>query len=156
MPVDLAKAKRAIEMAETGGGRNNWPRVEAAYIPATESPFVAQNSLIRGSGACVNAIVEARWERFAGSDEQLGTAASWGPWQIMYHTAADMGYTGEPSALHKREVCEKYVDKRLEQIVRSGAETIEQVADAWNSGNFRDKIVPADYIAKVKVYYAQA
>jgi len=41
-------------------------------------------------------------------------------------------------------------------IAGRGATTVGQFADAWNSGNHRDGIVPREYIAKVEQFYAAA
>lgn len=153
MSIDLAKLKKAIEKVETGSGRNNYPRVEVAYLPVGER-FTVQGRILVGTGSCVNTIVLNRY-RALSPDDRLASAASWGPWQMLYHTAVDLGFTGKPADLHKREIAEPFVDKLLNKIAASGAETVEQFADAWNSGNWRDLIFPREYMAAVEAAYKE-
>ena len=140
----------AIAHVETNGGRANWPRLEAGYIPKGLA-ITAQGRVISGTGACVNQVVRQRWQRWA--PDSWGTAASWGPWQILYHTAADLGFAGAPWELWTDAASRPWVMKRLEVIGRQGAATVEQFADAWNSGDFRDDRVPAVYIRSVAAAY---
>ncbi len=137
----------AIAMVETEGGRNNCPRFEVAYIPKGER-FTVQGRVIEGTGACVNSIVLERWQKWG-----LASAASYGPWQILYHTAADRHYRGCPWGLWSQAGSRPFVVAQLERIVCKGARSIEEVADAWNSGNHFDQIVPHRYIAKVVAEY---
>lgn len=87
----------------------------------------------------------------------------WGPsaccsysdFQLMYIVAVELGYKGVPLALDRNVVALPFVVKYLNRRVFSfpGNETVEQVADAYNSGSFRDPLRPERYIAKfVKRY----
>lgn len=80
---------------------------------------------------------------------------SWSPWQILYHSAADFGYSGDPVALQQPEVALPIVIKKLNKIITRGDNTVELVADSWNSGNSRDTIIPKEYITKVKTAYEE-
>jgi hypothetical protein len=145
--VDCDKLLVAIASVETNGGRDNWPRVEAAYIPRGLS-FTVQGHVITGSGACCNAITWPRWQRWG-----LGSAASWGWWQVLYQTAADLGYDGAPEDLMEPGVCEPFVVARLRKIATRGAKTVRDFADAWNSGTFTDDNTVPDYTAAVEAAY---
>jgi hypothetical protein len=146
--VDCDRLLRAIARVETNGGRNNWPRVEVSYIPAGLS-FTVQGHVLTGTGRNVNAVVAPRWAKWG-----LGTAASWGWWQILYHTAADMGFLGMPHELFDPGTSEPFVTMRLRKIAKGGAATVRDFADAWNSGSWRDANLVKDYTDKVEAAYA--
>ena len=83
-------------------------------------------------------------------------AASWGPMQIMYVTATELGFNGNPSDLSDPEVCMYWATTLInKRILGRGARTIEQIADAYNSGSFKDNVIPEDYINSVINYYKQ-
>jgi hypothetical protein len=148
--VDGDKLLRAIAAVETSGGKNNWPRLETAWIPKGLA-FTVQGHLVTGTGTSMSPIASLRWQKWG-----LESAASWGWWQILYHTAADLGFTGAPHELFDPSVSELWVWKRLKSIAYKGGTTVEQFADAWNSGNFKDTIIPTQYIANVKGFYEAA
>lgn len=147
--VDLEALLHAIARVETQGGRNNWPRVEVSYMPVGER-FTVQGRILVGTGRNFNAVVSPRWDRWG-----LASAASWGPWQILYHTAADMKYTGAPYDLMAPGVCEPFVILRLQRIAATGAKTVRDFADGWNSGSWRDANLVPEYTAKVVAAYEQ-
>ena len=73
---------------------------------------------------------------------------SFGPWQLLYvNDRARMNpeLYGELDFAALRTIT--FFNEEI--FGRQGAKTIVQAADAWNSGNFRDQIIPADYIAAV-------
>ena len=122
----------AIGGVESSHGRNNVPRHEGAYH--------------RG-GAYFNRVL----------DRKFGCAAhcSYGPWQIMYENVW---------AISKKEITPQDMNDTLTALVVSvewlnlrviwrGADTVAKIADAWNSGTHRDRIVPVSYIDKVVKKY---
>ena len=135
----------AIQYVETGGG--NWPRIEIAWMPEGARVTV-QGRVLTGTGRQCTALAAKRYHRWGPA-----AAASWGPWQLLFHTAADLGYKGPPHGLHSRHVSLPYVVLRLDQIAEAGASTVEDFADAWNSGTHRDSIVPGRYIRKLVAAY---
>lgn len=147
--VDADVLLRAIARVETNGGRNNWPRVEVSYIPKGLA-FTVQGHVLTGTGTNVNAVVAPRWAKWG-----LGTAASWGWWQILYHTAADMGYPGPPHELMDSGTCEPYVVAHLRKIAMTGATTVRDFADAWNSGSWRDANLVKPYTDAVEAAYKE-
>lgn len=129
--LDPALLLLALCAVESSGGFNNQRRVEPAYRP--------------GGRYCDQALYDQY-----GDD----AAASWGPLQVMYVTAHELGYQGTPSELGEPSegvrMAVKLINRR---IVGRGAATLEQIADAYNSGSFRDRIVPQEYILKVRQAY---
>lgn len=144
--LDMNRLLLAIAEVETSGGINNWPRIEASYLPLGFR-CTAQGRLITGSGRNFNRIVESRWETTP-EEHRLGTAASWSKWQILYHTARDCGYENLPYNLHDDAVALPWVRRRLEVLWNHGARTPQDFARGWNGGNIHAKWVPDEYIAK--------
>lgn len=83
---------------------------------------------------------------------QYGTmgASSYGTWQMMLATARELGFKGAPFALSQDAVLAPLV---VRYIVRSQALVLADVADAYNSGNYRDRFRPLDYMARVVAAY---
>lgn len=146
--IDIERFMRAIKRVETSDGINNWPRLEPAYIPAGDA-FTIQGRYLTGTGHAWNDIVKSRWQHWG-----LQSAASWSPWQILYHTAADLGYLDAPYKLHDPILASEWVIRRINHIIAHQSPTsVTDLADAWNSGTCRDTIVPSTYIKKVEEAY---
>jgi hypothetical protein len=145
--VDSSRLLRALCLVETDGGRNNCANHEPAYMPAGER-FTIEGRIVTGTGKYFNELARSRWQKFG-----LPTSASWGPWQILYHTAANLGFTGLPWDLYAFGTSEPYVKAQLLKIAANGAASIGDFADAWNSGTFRDDNRVPDYRAKVEKAY---
>jgi hypothetical protein len=148
--IDGARLLRAIADVETENGRNNWPNVEPSWIAEGER-FTVEGRIVVGTGRNVNAIVLERARRFG----WLPTSSSWGPWQILYHTAADLGFQGAPWDLWTPQESGPWVCRRLQKIIDRGAVTVGDIADAWNSGTHRDANRVPEYRAKVEAAYAR-
>ena len=83
-------------------------------------------------------------------------ACSYGPWQILFVTAWEMGFRGTPGDLWTPSGSIEWVVRAMNaRIFDKGAETVEQVADGWNSGSFQDKIWPGGYVKHVADAYAR-
>lgn len=148
--LDLIKVQRAIEVVESNAGANNYPRLEASYVP-NGIRLTVQGKSILGNGRNVNAIVKERWEKWG-----MASACSFGAAQILYHTAADLGFMNHPAYLWVDPTLhDKYVQLQLAKIVARGAKSLDQVADAWNSGTHLDQIVPTLYMDAVAAAYAK-
>lgn len=87
-------------------------------------------------------------------------AQSYGLFQIMYTTAIDTGVISietPPEELRKTEVNVAVFIALINRIVRGNKDiTVEQIADAYNSGSYKDNIVPKEYITKLKKAYDRA
>jgi len=82
---------------------------------------------------------------------------SYSNFQLLYITAMELGYPGPPLGLDSDSVALPYVVALLnKRIFEKGATTLREVADAYNSGNFKDRIVPERYIQKFARMYNRA
>jgi len=81
--------------------------------------------------------------------------SSFGPWQILYITANEHGFSDDPVRLRDPMVCAEYLTKILNSRVFDKIPDAlpEEAFDAWNSGRARDGIIPVDYIKKAKAHY---
>jgi len=147
--IDTERLLRAIKRIETTDGGNNWPRVEVSYIPKGLA-FTVQGRTLVGTGYNVNEVVIPRWKKWG-----LGSAASWGPWQILYHTAADQGYLMAPHELFDEGSCVPCGVMGLRRTAKGGALTVRDFADAWNSGSWRDANLVKPYTDAVEAAYAE-
>jgi hypothetical protein len=138
----------AIAAVESNGGLNNYPRVEPAYIPKGFT-FTIQGKLVSGTGTCVNDVVRPRWRKWG-----LCSACSYSSWQILYHTAADMGFEGDPRDLWKDIVARPYVYAKINKVIEpmpvdvDELEAVRLVGRIWNGGNAQ-AIVPSSYLTKL-------
>lgn len=127
---DISILKKAIACVETGN--SNGLRFEPSYLPHGHK-FIVQGKVLVGTGHNFNSVCSPRFNKWG-----EWSAASYGPWQILYHSAADMGFSGHPMLLMTDS--EYWVDKMLKRILNQNPSSIAQIADAWNTGNFRDLI----------------
>lgn len=137
----------AIAFVESSGGKNNYPNFEPYWAPEGKV-FTIEGKLQRSRHPLSNKLVAKRFEEYG-----MASACSFSSWQILYHTAADLGYRRAPWLLWEDAIAILWVIRRLNAIAGHGAETIEHFADAWNSGTFRDRIIPKEYIEKVTDVY---
>ena len=95
-------------------------------------------------------------------------ACSYSAWQILFVAAYETGFRGDPwdlidpavgcpavvALLNKRcfNVWENAPDPKL----IPPASSIVQVGDLWNSGSWRDRFVPGDYVKSIEEGYAEA
>lgn len=128
---DGANILWAFAGAESTFGDDTAPRHEAAYC--------------RG-GKYFDAGLTNKWGCLA--------HCSYGPWQVMFANYPP-GFD-PPMILAGALAVELNIAqavKRLNLALRQGANTLADLADAYNSGNFRDAIVPVAYIADVENKY---
>jgi hypothetical protein len=81
-------------------------------------------------------------------------SSSFGAFQIIYITAEELGFAGNPVELISDRICGYYALQLIEKRF-SKAKTLTHVLDAYNSGNHYDTNVPYDYIAAVTGYYEE-
>jgi hypothetical protein len=155
--IDRARLIEALASAETGNGRDLYPRFEAAYAPKDRKCLV-QGRYILGSGIYCNPHGNPGAQRQYTDFQRWGSlaAASHGDCQIMYATARDCGYPHDipPEGLMRKAVWLPWVTARLVVLAGPGkCETVSDFARAWNGGNKHAQIDPA-YVVKVKAAYA--
>ena len=139
----------SIAFVESSGGKNNYPNFEPYWAPEGKV-FTIEGKLQRSRHPLSNKLVVERFNEYG-----MASACSFSSWQILYHTAADLGFKKAPWLLWEDAIAILWVIKRLNVLVGHGAETIEHFADAWNSGSFRDRIIPKEYIEKVSDVYTK-
>jgi hypothetical protein len=84
-------------------------------------------------------------------------ACSYSNFQIMYIAALELGYTGPPLALDEDSIALPYVIKYIQnRVLDTGATTPAEVADAYNSGSFKDSLKPLGYIKRFQYFYDRA
>lgn len=133
-PVDKVKFLAALSMNESFGGLYRAPKYETNYGPGG-SYYSKENYTRWGAWAC----------------------CSYSSFQIMYPTAIELGYTGNPVELQlKDEIAIVWVKKYFEKRVFAKTNkfiTIGNAADAYNSGSFLDNNIPQKYVANLYIFY---
>jgi hypothetical protein len=128
--VELGKPLlRAIADVESSYGQNSNPRHEPAYCHGGKYYHVVLTKL-------------------------YGCAAhsSYGPWQVIYPTAYELGFFGAPEELANPETNCLYAVRYLNARAAK-ATTLEQLARCYNGGNIHAKAVPQSYIDKLTAAY---
>ena len=138
-PVPGANLLWTIAGLESGhGAKRDYARYEAAYGPG--GVYYRQTTM------------RALYSKYGAA-----AACSWGSWQIMYVCAKEMGFSGPPWELTDDYAAVvpvvELIYLRIVKLQR--AKTLSEVLDSYNSGNFKDRIIPEDYIAKGITFYAQ-
>lgn len=134
--VPFANAKlllAAVAEVESTFGSNTRPRYEKNY-DFGGSYWTAENAQKWG------------WNEYGPI-----VCCSYSSFQIMYPTALELGLPSsqDPMCLNHDDIAINYVVKYIkERALDKGAKTIEDIADTYNSGSFKDKIVPTAYIKK--------
>jgi hypothetical protein len=85
---------------------------------------------------------------------KFGHAAhsSWGPWQIMLSNCSPDTSPQDMASLDRSALeTVTFINRRIFKYEK--AATLEAIADAYNSGDWRDRIVPEKYIADFLHYY---
>jgi hypothetical protein len=132
--IDAEALLWAIYRSEKYDKHNRVPRYEPAFAPA--GTYYASH---------VKELYEL-WGVFA--------ACSYSNFQILFVTAAELGYKGPPLALDHDSVALPWVVRYLqERVLETGAKTVEEIADAYNSGTHLDGNVPTAYIKRFRHYY---
>ena len=140
LPKDIPTLNRiallqALAVKESTYGHNNNPRHEPAYYIGGKYFKVPH--------------VRTLYEKFG-----KNASCSWGPFQIIFVTAYELGYRGTPKMLESPNLNIQwaiiYINKR---IMKFHPTSVEQIFDAYNSGSFKDSFVPKEYINEAMEYY---
>lgn len=123
---------------ESDYGIENYPRNEPAYSPG-------------GVYFQKSKHLQTLYKKYGAP-----TCCSYGPWQIMYITAEEMGYDRPPQALHSAFISLPWVIEYLNRAKAQGANTIELMAASYNGGlgaikRQNEKV--QKYVAKLKMNY---
>jgi len=81
--------------------------------------------------------------------------SSFGSFQILFITAYELGFRGDPIELRDPDISLRYVVKLINRRVldKLSDEKPIDIFDAYNSGTPRDRIVPEQYIDKALIFY---
>ena len=155
--VDSRRLMWAIAKRETSSGRMaDRTRFEPSYSGNWHRSFYKEGRSMYDRSQ----IVKAAWRAWGDR-----AACSYGVFQIMYTTALDTGLLGLPDPPEKLldpninfSVFIKLVQRILAHYDFSVGtiKTLRDIADAYNSGNYRDQIVPEGYIDAVLEEYNNA
>jgi len=137
--IDAPSLLWAVYFSEKYNKKNRVPRFEPAYAPG--GYYYDHSSEVRRE--------YEMWEESA--------CCSYSNFQILYIVARELGYQGPPLGLDRDSVAIEFVVKYINQrIFGRGAKTVEQVADGYNSGSFKDGYQPVKYIQKFLKHYQDA
>lgn len=130
---------QALADVESTYGKNAIPRYEPAY---------------GWGGRYANRTLLKEWGAWA--------ACSYGPFQVMFPTLQELGVHCTPmeAAADPQVTClgaVRFIEQRVIKHFPGDCkveDALRIIADAYNSGNPRDRIVPAEYIEKFQRAYA--
>ena len=122
--------------------------VEASGKPKAKSRFEPNfyNKYLKG---------KKNWMEMEKKFGREAISSSYGPWQIMFPTAVEMGYKGRPEDLHDPKVSLPYVQKYLTKIQDKHGSDPKKVLSAYNAGIGGVGSNP-DYTEKAFRFYQQA
>lgn len=130
----------ALAGNESNFGRQCGLRTEFGYSPR---------------GKYYNAFQKAAFSAYG-----KAACGSWGPWQILYPTAYELGFRGQPWELFGAAACLTWavalINRRiLPGIPRGLSEQkfLAKFADAYNTGSWKKGQPPANYIAELWGHY---
>ena len=129
--LDGVAVLAALAEVESKFGSNAVPRHEKSFHPGGEWNVQALHDEF-GCWAC----------------------CAYSSWQIQFSVARELGFPGRPEDLQKDDTAVLWVLEYIEhRILRPGCKTLEQLADAYNSGSFKDAFVPTKYVADFVTAY---
>lgn len=138
-PVDPQVFLGAFSLNESSGGKNNRPKHESAYDVGGRYCKGTQLNLVNQYGEAA--------------------ACSYSSFQLMFICFYEMGFSPTPLQAGNDEYALPAIIKFFNmRIFRERAKGIPNflgmAGDAYNSGNYKDRNVPADYIKKlIKNYH---
>ena len=121
----------AIATVESSAGKLNVPKHEMAYCPG--------GYYYKRSGE-----VRELWRRWGD-----WAACSYSSFQILYVVAIELDFEGSPIDLwYDEEACPVVVKFLNQRIIKRSPGDLGDIADAYNSGTFRDEHIPYEYVKK--------
>jgi hypothetical protein len=84
---------------------------------------------------------------------------SYSPWQILYATAFERGFSQHPCLLHSPSISAPYVVMQLNYLIKCGANTLELLFASWNAGPGvikNQKLFPTRYVQDSMMLYDKA
>jgi len=156
LPATVSRERllAALAMVESAGGRDRRFRFEGAYY-------------VDGFYFKRSPEMQERYNRW-----QLGiqksmlevagrlTACSFGPWQVLYTVAAELGFDGPPWELADPKVNLHFAIKLINQrhahhVQEMGEEqAVTLLARAYNAGSVKSKTIPEKYMSRAWANYS--
>lgn len=146
--LDPARLLWALSGNESSFGANVTPHHESGYCPFTNGVYYKNNPDVRKQTALIGCLAHM----------------SYGPLQVMWYNIVkfyyDAGAMGPQESLaialltdpnRGMNAAVAFLNKEI--FGRQGCKTLDEIGDAYNSGNAKDKIIPVEYIAKLKTNY---
>ena len=115
MPPDFEAIANAVKQVESSGGTNVGPRYEPGF----------QRRYLQG---------KPRWEALAKQYGWQAVSSSYGPWQIMYPVAVELGFTGSPQQLADPAVNRQYFDKKFLKDYQATKGSLTKTLLRYNGG----------------------
>ena len=141
-PFPLNKKALLIALAknESSFGKDCTPRLEPAYD-------------FGGHYFRRSPIIRMQHRKFGNA-----VAKSYGPFQVMYPTAVELGYdiNRPPEELGEFETNIEYAIRYINHRALRKAISVQDIFDAYNSGSSHDSIIPEGYILKGMARYQDA
>jgi len=134
--VDPEILLKAIACVESNYGKNTKPLFEKSYYKG--GYYYKKSKQVRD--------LVKRFGRAA--------AKSYSSWQILFVVAWELGFRGTPEELDNDEIAIIYVIKFLNnRVLKYNPKSIDDIFDGYNSGTYKDDVVPHGYINKAKAAY---
>jgi hypothetical protein len=120
----------AIAKNESSFGKHLGPRLEPAYD-------------VRGYYFRRSYLIRNQYSKFGDA-----VAKSYGPFQIMYPVACELGFDLDesPTLLADFDINTQYAVEYINVRAIKYADSVEDIFDAYNSGSSRDQNIPVNYV----------
>lgn len=115
MPPDFEAIAHAVKQVESSGGTNVGPRYEPVF----------QRRYLQG---------KPQWEALAKRYGWKAVSSSYGPWQIMYPVAVELGFTGSPAELADPAINRQYFDKKFQRDYQATRGDLQKTLLRYNGG----------------------
>ena len=115
MPLDLEAIAEAVKQVESSGGTNVGPRYEPGF----------QRRYLQG---------KPRWEALAKQYGWQAVSSSYGPWQVLFPVAVELGFTGSPQQLADPAINRQYFDKKFQRDYQASGGNLAKTLLRYNGG----------------------
>lgn len=132
-PINGMRLLWALAGNESSFGANCTPRFEPSYY--TDGAYYRHSARVRE--------LVALYDREG--------ASSFGPWQLLLvNTKLTPAQMADPEMACQATV--EFINRYIISLQR--ASTLSQIADAYNSGSWRDLHVPEGYVSRLEAHYS--
>lgn len=130
--VDALQLLWALAGNESDFGRDCGPRHEDSYCPNTKGRYATAIGELTKQWGCL-------------------AHMSYGPWQVMFCNTE--GVSPFDLAMDAETGLIAAIQHLNQRVFRQGAQTLDQIADAYNTGSYKQGVPPAKYIENLKRRY---